>query len=116
MRAIAPRNVGRLARLRGSIRPFQARAYTTGCILEVQELGAALHLDAGRGQTIDQQALVLVLRKDQRIRERAEARAHSTEDSACHPLTGYPDIRCGDRPSALDDRVSKADLPVQLER
>ena len=59
---------------------------------------------------------MLVLRKDQSIRERAEARTHSAEDGACNLLTGYPEIRGGDRPSALDDRVSEADLLVQFER
>ncbi len=108
MRAVAPGNVGRLARLRCSIRPFQTRENTAVRLLEAQELRLALDLDAGLGQAIDQQTLVLVLGKDQRIRKRAETRAHLAEDRMCRLLAGHPEIRGDGLPSTLDDRVGDA--------
>jgi hypothetical protein len=58
---------------------------------------------------------VLVLGKNQRVRKRAEARAHVAEDGTCRLLAGHPEIRGDHSPSALDDRVSQVDLAVQLE-
>ena len=85
-------------------------------ILEAEQLRPALDLDADPGEAVDQQTLVLVLRKDQRVGERAEARAHLAENRVRHLLAGHPEIGGEDVPSTFDDRVSQADLPVQLER
>ena len=116
MGAVAPGNVGRLARLRGSIRPFQSREHMTGRLLEAEEFRPALDLDAEFGQAIDQQTLVLVLGKDQRVRERAEACAQVAEEHAGLVLAGHPEIRGDELPSTLDDRAGEAGLTVQLER
>jgi hypothetical protein len=70
MRAVAARNVGGLACTYRSIRPFQAGEHTAVRVRKVHELGVALDLDPALGQAIDQQPFVLVLRKDQRVRER----------------------------------------------
>ncbi len=116
MRAVTSRDIGRLARLNGSIREFQMREHTAGGILEAYQLGSALNLDAARGQALDQQAFVLVLRKDDRIRERAESLAHIAELDVSFFLTRHPEIRCDGLSSALDDCISEPDLIVQLER
>src|SRR5258708_37661185 len=113
MRTIASRYVGCLARLLGSIRTLQAREHMTTHILEVQELRSSPDLDAGLGQAIDQQTLVLVLRKDQRVREGAQSRAHVGEDCACHILASHPEIGGHAFPSTLDDRMGAADLAVK---
>ena len=116
MRAVAPGHVGRRARLFGAIPPLQTRAHTIGRFLETQKLRLALDVDAGVRQAIDQQALVLVLRKDQRIGKRAEARAHFAENGVRRPLPGDPEIDGDHLPPALDDRLSETDLAVKLER
>ena len=116
MRAVASGNVGGLTFLCGSIRPCEAREHTTIRLRKAQQFRPALDRDAEFGQAIDQQALVLVLGKDQRVRKRAEACAHLAEDGARHLLAGHPEIRGEGLPSTLDDRVSEADLAVQLQR
>ncbi len=116
MRAVAARDIGGIARLPRSIHPFQVRTHSIDVILEVEKLRLALDLDAGFGQTLDQEALVLVLRKDLRIRKRTQTEAHLTEDGSRHLVAGHPEIRSEDLSSTLDHRVRQADLAVQLER
>ena len=59
---------------------------------------------------------MLVLRKDQHVRKRADASAHVAEHGVRHRLAGRPEIDGAHRPSSRDDRVCEADLAVQLER
>jgi hypothetical protein len=105
-----------VARLLRSIRPLQTRNHTGVRFLEAHELRLAFDLNAGFAQTLDQQTLVLVLGKNQRVRERAEARAQFPEDCPRRLPAGHPEIRGNGPVSTLDDGVSKADLAVQLER
>src|SRR5579863_6115356 len=116
MRAVAPGDVGCIARVLGSIRPLQARDHTAGRFLEAHEFRLALDLNARIAQALDQQTFMLVLWKDQRIRKRAETRAHFAEDCACLPLAGHPEIRGDGSVSPLDDRVRDPDLAIELER
>src|SRR5580704_847761 len=113
---VAPSNVGSLTRLRCSIRPFQAGENATSRSLEAQELRLVLDVDASLGQAIDQQTFVFVLGKDQRVRKWADARAHVAEDCMSRLLACHPEIHGDGLPPMLDDRVSEADLAVQLER
>ncbi len=116
MGAVASRHVGRLAGLLGTIGKFQAREYATGRLLEAQQLRPALDLYAGQGQTIDQQPLVLVLRKDQRVRERAEVAAHITKGRMSHPFARYPQIHGAGLASTVHGLVSQTNLTVELQR
>ena len=59
---------------------------------------------------------MLVLGKDQRVRERAEACTHVAEENASLVLAGHPQIRGGELPSTPDGCGGEADLAVQLER
>src|SRR5205807_676740 len=90
--------------------------HTTGRLVEGYQLCLALHLDAGLGQAIEQQTLVLVLRKDQRVWKRTDTGAHVAEDGARDLSAGRPEIGGGHLPSTRDDRLSEADLVVQLQR
>src|SRR5207248_6080797 len=108
--SVAAGNVGRLARLHRSIRPLQTGEHTIRSILEAQELGLALDVDARLSQAIDQQTFVLVLRKDQRVRKRTEARAHFAEHRMCRLSAGHPQIGGENLPSTLDDWRGEADL------
>jgi hypothetical protein len=83
---------------------------------EIDELCLALDQDACVGQTIDQQPLVLVLWKDERIRVRADARAHIPEYRACDPTTRHPEVRGCDFTTARNHGVRQANLTVELER
>ena len=64
----------------------EAGAHTRRCFLERHEFRPPLDLDAGFSETIDQQALVFVLRIDQRIRKRTEIRAHLPENDVSQPV------------------------------
>ena len=55
---------------------------------------------------------MLVLGKYQRVGERAEARAHFTEDRTCRLFASDPEISGQGLPSTLDDVVREADLAV----
>ncbi len=111
-RAVAAGDEGGLARLGGSVRPLESREHTAVRFLERHELCLALDFDAGLGQAVDQQALVLVLRKDQHVRKRTDTRAHVAEGRARHLLAGRPEIDGSHLPSAGEDRVREADLTV----
>ncbi len=84
--------------------------------LEGQEFRFALDLDPGFGKPIDQQPLVLVLRVDQCVRERAQARAHGAQHAVRHLLAGDPQIHRENAPSEVDHRAGETDLAIQLER
>ena len=94
MRAVAARNIGGLARL-GRLHPPACRRASTPPAASSKSTSSVWRSTStpACGQAIDQQALVLVLRKDQRVGERAEARAHVAEDGARHLLAGHPEIR-----------------------
>ena len=116
MRAVAAGDVGRLARLGGAIRKSQTREQMTRPFLEAQELRFALDLHSGFGQSIDQQPLMLVLRIDQGVGERADPGAHRAQYAVRHLLARHPEIHRGHAPSAVDHRIGKTDLAIQLER
>src|SRR6185437_3852573 len=90
--------------------------YTGSCVFEALKLCLALDLNAQLGETIDQQGLMLVLGKNQRIRERAATRAHVAEDGTCSPLARHPKICREHLPSTLDDWIDEVHLTVQFER
>src|ERR1700746_3437002 len=87
MRAIAARQVGGLAHFQLSAGPLQAREHTIARVIEVEQLRATLDLDAELGEPIDQQLLVLVLWKDERIGIWTDAHAHVAKHCPCHLLT-----------------------------
>jgi hypothetical protein len=116
MCAIAAGDVGRFTRLGGSVCPRESGQHTTGRVLECHQLSLSLDVDVGLGQAIDQQTLVFVLGKDQRIRKRTDGGAHVAQDGVRHRLAGRPQIDGSHRPPTGDDGVSEADLAVQFER
>ena len=83
---------------------------------KLYELRSPFDLHAGLAQALDQQALVFVLRKDERVRKWAEPGAHFAQHGMGGALAGNPEI-CGDRfPPALNHRIREPDLAVELER
>jgi hypothetical protein len=88
----------------------------TGAILELYELGTTFDLHTGFTQALHQQALVLVLRKDERVGKWAESRAHFTQYGMGRSLAGNPEIRGHGLTPPFNHRISKPDLAVELER
>lgn len=113
---VASGNVGGFAHILGSIRPLQTRKHTASRILEAQELRPSLDLHASLRQAIDQQTLVLVLGKDERVGKGTDSRAHLAEHAPCCLPAGHPKIHGDNLSSTLDDRVSETDLVVEFER
>jgi hypothetical protein len=87
-----------------------------GTVLESNELGAALDRDAERGQPIDQEMFVRVLRIDQRVRIRAQPLSHVAEGGAADLSSRHPEIDGDGLAPGIDHHVREADLTVELER
>ena len=96
--------------------PSQPSPHAIAAVFETQELHAALDAHAGLAQPLDQEALVLVLGKDDRVRERAEAHAAIAEDRTREPHPSEPEVHRDDADPTLDHRRGEAQRPVQLER
>ena len=83
---------------------------------KLHEFCVPLDLHAGLAQALNQQPLVFVLRKDERVGKWAEPCAHFAQHGMGRALAGNPEIR-GDRlPPTLNHRIREPDLAVELER
>jgi len=91
MRAVASGDESSRARFHSAIRASEPGNYTRGRILEAQQLRAALDRHARFGQPFDEQALVLVRGKEQRIGKRADAGTHVAERGPCRLPAGNPE-------------------------
>ena len=91
-------------------------AATLRRLLEPHELGLPLDVHAPFNEAIYQQALVFVLRIDQRVGKWTDIRTHVSEYHVRGPLACDPQVDRGHLAAAGDDGVGKADLAVQLER
>jgi hypothetical protein len=99
----------------GAIGEFEMNENVTGGLFEAEELGLALDADAEGGELIDEEALVLVLREDEREGKGAEACAELAEDGAGDAIAGDPEVDGFDLAAALDDGIGEAELRVELE-
>ena len=115
-RTVAAGEVRGFTRVLAAVRILQTRDDTVAAVFESHELKGSLNFNAELTQTFDQQALVLVLRKNDHVGKRADAGAHIAEVHARGVTPLGPEIGGGKPQSALDDRVGEADLPVELER
>ena len=114
-RTVAAGEVRGFTRVLAAVRILQTRDDTVAAVFESHELKGSLNFNAELTQTFDQQALVLVLRKNDHVGKRADAGAHIAEVHARGVTPLGPEIDGGKPQSALDDRVGEADLPVELE-
>jgi hypothetical protein len=64
----------------------------------------------------DQQALVLLLREHQQVREWAQPLSHFTESGASDLFAADPQICGGELQPPLDHCICEADLAIELER
>src|ERR1700693_5687422 len=116
MCTVAAGKISRFARLFASIRTLQARDYTIASIVECGELQRTLDLDAQLAQALDQEALVLILRKDQHVWKRTDSGAHVAKRDAANLFAAYPQIGGGKSQPILDQCAGKTRLLVELER
>src|SRR4051794_183717 len=94
MCSVAAGEIGRFAHLLGTIRSLEARRYSVPRVLKADQFDPALDLDPAQTKALDQEALVLILRENQRVRERAQPLSHLTERGPPSLSTTYPKI-CG---------------------
>ena len=87
---VAAGEIGRFAHLLGTIRPLEARRNSVPRILKADQFDPALDLDPAHAKVLDQEALVLILREHQRVRERAQPLSHLTERDTPSLSTAYP--------------------------
>src|ERR1700722_1779714 len=110
--AVATSEIACIAVFCAPIGPLQARAYLSAHLFEIQELRAALDLDTQSGQPGNQESLVFVLGKDQRVREWADVRAQLAEGYMRAFLACNPKVH-GHGPATLfDDGLCQIKLPV----
>ena len=114
MRTVATGDVRGAAVLLRAVGPAETRGYVIAAVLEVDQRRAALDLDAARRQLRDQHALVLVLREDQRIRERAEAHTDIAERDTPGLRAANPQVRRDEPTPSLDDVTRETEMVVEL--
>jgi len=114
--AVASDEPRRFARFLRAVGTLQPRGDAVAVIVESNELQRPLDIDAGRVQVLDQQALVLVLRKDHHEGERADAGAHRAELHVRHFAAANPEIDSGKAQAACHHIVGDADFAIELER
>src|SRR6266851_686245 len=96
--------------------PVEPRRDPATHFVEVDELDPALDLHAQLLESVDQEPLVLVLRVDQAIRERAPVRAQPFEIEVGCPPASRPQIDGGEREPGFDYVVGDTELPVEFQR
>ena len=115
-RPIAACQIASPARLDGSVRRSNLCNNAVIRILETEEFRLTLNLDANSSQPLNQQTLMLVLGKDQRVWVWADPHAHVSEHSMRRPSARNPEIRGVDSSSPLDHQIGDAKLRIKLER
>ncbi len=115
VRAIAPGDVRDFAGLHRSIRPLQTGLDLSSECLARRQLGLPLNVHTQAAKLLDEHFLVLVLRKDQQVRKRAQPDAELAERHATHPLALHPEVQRVEGLPTPDRGISHPELPVKLQ-
>ena len=107
--------VGR-AGLFGAVGEAEAGFDLVAAVFAVDEFGGAFDGDAGFGEVVDEEALVLVLGEDEHEREGAEALAEGAEFDVADVFAFDPEVYGIELVASADDFVGDAELAVELER
>ena len=83
---------------------------------EADQFGTPLDRDAERLQPLDQEPLVLILRKDVQERVGRQVRADAAERNTRRGLALHPQIDGGNLVARRDHRLREIELPVEFER
>src|SRR5215203_1934655 len=94
--AIATGKVQRLTVLLPAVWSAEASDDASICILERPEFGPALDANARPDEVLNEQAFVLVLRKDQHVGVRTKATPHLAKRCTRLPLPAYPQVGGGE--------------------
>jgi hypothetical protein len=84
-------------------------------LIEIEKLSVAFDFDADVFKAFYEQALVLVLGKDQCVGIGTDTRAHRAKRSPCFWFSFDPNIDRSDLPTPFNDSVAEPQLPVKLE-
>src|SRR5882724_11846515 len=113
--AIATGEIGVSARFLGS--GFaQGRANLSALIFKGGEFHRALHLYAHLAQASDQQAFVLVLRKNNGESKRSQSLSQILDRHARRPGAFHPQVKSRYLMAAVHDGLCESNLLVELER
>src|SRR6185437_15757577 len=107
---------GGVARLVGSILAHELRLDVVAAIVERAQRAWTLDIDAAAAQAVDEQALVLVLGKNDHVRKRTGAGADRADVDPRGVPALDPQIHRVEANAAIDDVVGDAELPIELER
>jgi hypothetical protein len=90
--------------------------HTAPLVPVADKFRSSLDRNADRLQALDEQAFVLVLRKDAQIRVRGQAHANVLEVEAGLALAARPKVYGGNLMRSRDNGAGKIELPVEFER
>ena len=116
MTAVAAGNERGLADVEAAVCTLEPREDAIGAFLKSDELSVPLDRDSSVAQPLNQQPLVFVLREDERIGVRANARAHRSEHRARNPAARDPRLAAGRLRATRNSAIRQTDLTVELER
>ena len=114
--AVAAGDVACLAGFLPALRPAKAGDHVLALVREADQFGPALNRDAELLQPLDQQPLMLVLRKDLQERIGRQVRTDALKRQARRRFALHPQIDGGNLVPMFDDGVGEAELAVEFER
>jgi hypothetical protein len=113
--AIASGEISGRAGFGRAVGTFEVRDDAIAFFFEREELGLALDVEAKLGELGDEEMLVFVLGKNQRVRIRTKASSEFAEDRAGGVVAGDPEIHGDGLMTAGDDGVGEAELAIKFE-
>src|SRR5262249_4059525 len=113
--AIAASDEGCHNSLLRPVRSLQARHHPPVLLFETDQLYWTLHLETQGPETIDQKALMFVLRKYERIRKGTYALPHIAEDASPLQLACDPEVGGTHLKPAINDFAGEPYLIVKFE-
>ena len=108
MGSVAARDIFRFAGFLGPVGAPQPRQHPLAIVFEAEEFGSALDLDPRCPQPLDEKPLVLVLRKYDKVRERAQTFAQGAKGDAAGLASPRPQIGGCKLQSFLDHRLRQS--------
>jgi hypothetical protein len=116
MRAVASGKKGRLALLLACVAVHEMGDDPITALVESAQFARSLDAHACGRKPLDQQTLVLILRKDQHVRKCRRTLAERAKIDMRDLLPGHPQVDRCETDRGVDDGVGDAELPVELER
>ena len=115
VRAVAAREIGRLAGLLRAVGPPERRPHAVALCDRNGPARCGAPLSPQRLQPFDQHSLVGVLREDEREGERGQAFSHAIQGQPCDLGALDPKLAAGNLDAAIDELVGHPELAVKLQ-